>query len=131
MKEHAIRLTKGQDLKEEIIKYSKKQQIKAGIIVCCVGSVSEINIRLAGAKSILNKKEQYEVVSITGTICLDDVHIHISFSDKKGNFIGGHLKNGCIIDTTAEIVVLELSQYTFSRVFDENTGYNELFINSN
>ena len=42
--------------------------------------------------------------------------------------IGGHLLDGCIVNTTAEIVLLELPGVRFSGAFDVSTGYRELVI---
>ncbi len=125
---HAIRLTRGSDLKLEIIKYCKDNNINAGVIVSGVGSLSHLHIRLAEAKDYIDREESYEIVSITGTVSKEDVHIHISVSDNKGNTIGGHLKNGTIIDTTCELVIYELNDYAFTREFDQETGYDELAI---
>lgn len=128
---HAFRLTKGSDLKQEIIKYSENNHIKAGVVLSCVGCVNKVNIRLAGAKEYFEIEDDFEIVSMTGTISSDGVHIHISVSDAKGKTFGGHLKEGCIVNTTAEIVLLELDNYTFTREYDKNTGYKELVIKEN
>ena len=63
-----------------------------------------------------------------GTLSKDGVHIHISVSDTNGNTIGGHLMNGCIINTTAEVIILNLDKFLFERNYDESTGYKELEI---
>lgn len=126
--EHVFRLKRGQDLKKEIIKYATEKNISAGIVVCCVGCVYEANIRLANGVDNLYKVEPFEIVSITGTVSPDGVHIHISLSDINGNTIGGHLNDGCLVNTTAEICILELGQYKFKRTFAEDTGYNELYV---
>lgn len=128
---HAIRLTKGSDLKKEIVKYCENQKINAGAIISGVGSLNHLHIRLAEAKEYIDREEHYEIVSITGTISKEDVHIHISVSDNKGNTIGGHLKDGTIIDTTCELVIYELTDYAFTREFDPETGYDELIIRKN
>lgn len=125
---HALRLTKGDDLKESIIKFSKEKGISAGCVLSGVGCVSHAKIRLAKGEDFLEKEEAYEIVSITGTISLDGVHIHISLSDVTGKTIGGHLTDGCIINTTCELIILELPNYTFTREMDESTGYKELVI---
>lgn len=125
---HAIRLTKGKDLKQEIIKYSKDNNIVAGVVVSAVGCVDRVGIRLAGAKSTLTENKDYEIVSMTGTISENGVHLHISLSDNSGNTIGGHLMDGNIINTTCELVILELEGYHFTREFDNSTGYDELVI---
>jgi len=37
--------------------------------------------------------------------------------------IGGHIVDGCIVRTTAEIVIVELSDLEFRREPDAQTGY--------
>lgn len=125
---HAIRLTENQDLKKEIIKYAEEHNIVAGAVLSGVGCVKKINVRTAKALKCIEKEENYEIVSLMGTISKDDVHLHISLSDEEGITIGGHLKDGNIVNTTCELVILELHNYEFSREFDENTGYDELVI---
>ena len=71
--------------------------------------------------------EDLEIISLQGTLGKDKCHIHISASDNKGKVYGGHLKKA-IINTTAEIVITNLDNYTFSREFDEQTGFKELII---
>ncbi|MBQ4157741.1 MAG: DUF296 domain-containing protein, partial [Clostridia bacterium] len=56
------------------------------------------------------------------------IHIHISVSDKTGRVFGGHLKEGTIIDTTCEVVILPLEGISFLKEYDAETGYNELKI---
>lgn len=125
---HAIRLTEGQDLKKEIIKYTEEHNIVAGAVLTGVGCVKSVNIRLAQAINTLEKEGHYEIVSLMGTISKDGVHLHISLSDEEGVTIGGHLKDGNVVNTTCELVILELPDYEFSRELDEHTGYNELVI---
>ena len=42
--------------------------------------------------------------------------------------LGGHLLDGCIVQTTAEIVLAILPEVSFSRRHDTATGYAELVI---
>lgn len=128
---HAFRLIRGNDLKKEIIAYCQKENIEAGVIISAVGCIQHLHIRLAEAKDYIDKEECYEIVSITGTVSKDDVHIHISVSDNSGKTIGGHLKDGTIVDTTCEVVIYELKDYIFSREPDSITGYDELVIKRN
>ncbi len=124
---NTFRLKKGMDLKGEIEKYAIHNKI-SGVILCCVGCLSKLTIRLADGKSILEKEGQFEIVSITGTLSEDGVHIHISVSDEEGNTIGGHLKNGCIVNTTAEVCLLSISDVKYKREFDPETAYEELVV---
>lgn len=124
---HCFRLTKGADLKKEIENYVTNQKI-SGVILSAVGCLSKLTIRLADGKSVLEKEGMFEIVGITGTLSEDGVHIHISVSDETGNTIGGHLKNGCIVNTTAEVVLNIFDNIKLKREYDEKTGYDELVI---
>ena len=123
---YIFRLTKGNDLKKSIVEYARDNNIKAGVISACVGCCYEVNFRLAGGKKFFHKVDDYEIVSMTGTISEDGVHIHVSFSDIEGNVVGGHLSDGCFVNTTAEVAITEIDNYRLTREYDENTGYKEL-----
>ncbi|MBS3168648.1 DNA-binding protein [Candidatus Woesearchaeota archaeon] len=128
MRYHALRLKRGQDLKISILQFVFKNRIKAAFIVTCVGSLEKSRLRMADENISKEFDKKFEIVSLVGTLCPDGVHLHISLSDAKGVTIGGHLQEGCIIYTTAEIIIGELEGLKFSRVFDKNTGFKELFI---
>lgn len=125
-----FRFTKGMDLKAEIEKYAIDNKV-SGVILSSVGCLNQLVIRLADGKSILKKEGQFEIVSVTGTLSPDGVHIHISVSDEEGNTIGGHLKDGCIVNTTAEVCLQLFDDIKFAREFDQETGYDELVIHEN
>ena len=112
---YVFRLKKGQDLKKEIINFVNKQDIEAGIVKCGVGCVYEAKFRLADGESIMHKKDNYEIVSLMGTVSKNGCHIHISLAGQDGCVIGGHLVDGCLVNTTAEISIEELTDYKFTR----------------
>jgi predicted DNA-binding protein with PD1-like motif len=118
------RLKPYEDLKKGIIDILKREEVKSGILVCIVGSLNSATLRMANG-NINTFKGPFEIVSAEGTISTDGIHIHIAVSDAEGRVLGGHLKNGCIINTTAEICILK-SNKTLKRVFDSKTGYKEL-----
>ncbi|MDV6250326.1 DNA-binding protein [Vibrio sp. EA2] len=126
----AIRLTKGMDLKHSLAKIVRDHNIGAGSIASCVGCVSQLQLRLAGADSTLRKQEPLELVSVMGTLTPEHQHVHISVSDKHGHVWGGHLIEGTIIDTTAEVIIHSYPSLSFSRETDESTGYTELQVNT-
>ena len=105
--------------------------INSGIMACAVGCCSKVKFRLAGAESFYEDERDYEIVSIMGTISSDGVHIHISFADDTGKVVGGHLTEGCIINTTCEVSIIKSDKYKLSREYDEETCYKELVIEMN
>lgn len=124
MRELAFRLKKGDDLKVCIEDMCKG--INTAVVLSGVGCVYHAHIRLAKAVDYFDADQDYEIVSLTGTISNGSAHIHISLSDDKGNVIGGHLEKGCLINTTCEIVLGILEEYSSKREFDPNTGYDEI-----
>lgn len=124
---HVFRLLPGQDLKKGILQYCNDHGIKAGAVVTCVGSLSYAVIRMADGELVREFERPYEIVSLTGTIADNGGHFHIALSDRDGAVIGGHLMEGCIINTTAETVIADLSNTCeLTREYDPATGYKEL-----
>ena len=126
VKEIAFRLHKGDDLRQSIEEKCVQLKIDTAIILSAVGCVYELNIRLADAREYLHFVRDHEIVSMTGTISKGKAHLHISLSDDEGHCIGGHLEKGCLINTTCEVVLGILEDYVSERVFDEDTGYDEI-----
>lgn len=124
----ATRLTKGADLKASIAKLVTDGNIQAGSIASCVGCLSSVNLRLAGAQQTLQLNEPLEIVSLMGTLTPGHQHIHISVADATGRVFGGHLLEGCLIDTTGELIIHQYPTLKFTREFDDATGYSELVI---
>lgn len=122
----AIRLGPGQDLKQELLRLAASQDWQAACVVTCVGSLRQANIRFAEASEGHAWQEKLEIVSLVGTFSAEGGHFHISLSDGSGKTVGGHLLDGNLVYTTAEIVVMPLPHYRFPRLPDPATGYPEL-----
>lgn len=128
MKAHALRLLPQQDLKKELLAWAKTHNIKAASILTCVGSLTQLNIRLAKASVATKREGFFEIVSLVGTFSNSGAHFHMAVADETGAVIGGHLLDENIIYTTAEIVIAELPGLIFERQADPETGYLELHI---
>lgn len=124
MKELAFRLKKGDDLKRSI--EDRCKDLNTIVVLSSVGCVYKAHIRLANATKELVSNKDYEILSLNGTVSNGKAHLHICLSDKLGNCIGGHLMEGCLINTTCEVVLGVLEEYESNREFDENTGYDEI-----
>jgi predicted DNA-binding protein with PD1-like motif len=128
MKQLTFRLQPSQLLKEEIEMRTK--DVEAGVLLSIVGALEYANLRMAGATPEAQDVRRFdgpvEIVSGTGTISKDGCHVHISVSDKEGNVFGGHLKDGCPVALTAEIVIGVFEDVSYKRTFDEGTGFKEL-----
>jgi len=125
---HALRLTPGQDLKAALQAFVSNNNIQAGWLVTCVGSLTGYHIRFANQSEGTKGSGHFEIVSLSGTLSANGSHIHISISDHTGKTIGGHLLDGNMIYTTAEIVLQESAEFVFTREKDGTTSWDELQI---
>lgn len=123
-----VRLKENLDIKKACEKLCEKHNINAGIILSSVGSVKEINIRKADGISELHKVDNFEIISINGTLSKNRIHLHVSYVDNDMNIYAGHLLNNNIVNTTLELAILKLNDRVFKSAYDNNTGYKELII---
>ncbi len=126
----AFRLGPGADLKQALAALAKAKGLQAGFVAACVGSLSRARLRMPSAAgepdAILTLDAPMEIVSLSGTLSPVGLHLHLSVAGPDGACVGGHLLDGCIVRTTAELVVGELMELVFRRSPDSRTGYLEL-----
>lgn len=123
----SLRLTPGVDLLEGICSFVTERDLQATFILTCVGSLVTAHLRLANQPLTTEFKGHFEIVSLVGTISRGGLaHVHISLSDGAGVTVGGHVMPGCIVYTTAEIVLGEATAMVFERPIDPATTYDEL-----
>lgn len=126
MKVLPIRLEPNADLRTSLKSFATEKNIQAGFILTAIGSLKQATIRFANQDNTTVLTEKFEIISLNGTLATTGVHLHITVADNHGKVIGGHLSDGCIIYTTAEIVIGIAENFTFHRSLDEQTGFNEL-----
>ena len=128
MKVVPLRLQPDADLRQALEAWMAEQQEQAGCVLSAVGSLSEAQLRLAGATEASAIHGELEILSLSGTLAPDGVHLHIAVADSSGAVIGGHLCPGSLVRTTAELVIGLLPEWRFYRELDPATGYPELQI---
>ena len=132
LKCHSLRLRRGADLMGSIKALCAEKNIAAGVVLSAVGCISRGRIRDASGVTIRDISDHCEIVSLNGTVSENRCHLHIALSREDLSTIGGHLCEGCIINTTCELVIAEIPGTVIEKEFDDETGYDELvFISSN
>lgn len=125
---HVIRLHPGQDLKKAIAAFAKTKNLRAAWIVSAVGSLTTYHLRFANQQAGCTEHGHFEIVSLSGTLNADNIHIHMSISDNTGRTIGGHVLDGNMVYTTVELVIGATDELEFSREVDPRYGYRELVV---
>jgi predicted DNA-binding protein with PD1-like motif len=70
----------------------------------------------------------FEILGLGGSLPPDGPHLRIAVADAAGKVTGGHMGPGCVVRTTAEVLVMLLPGHRFSRETGPATGYKELFV---
>lgn len=126
MKTICVRLHRGDDLLLSIRGLARDHKIPAAVVLSSVGCISRGRVRDASGVTIRTISEHCEILSLNGTVSQNRTHLHIALSKEDLSTVGGHLCEGCIINTTCELVLGILDGWSIDTEFDRETGYDEL-----
>jgi uncharacterized protein len=116
----------GCDLRREIEHAVSAIAEQSGFVLSGIGSLTQASLRFAAAESLTVLVEPLEVLSLSGSVTPQGAHLHASVSTASGRVLGGHLAYGCLVRTTAEVLVAVLPEWKLSREHDPASGYEEL-----
>ncbi len=125
---YAMRLKPGEDVLDTLQAFVAANDMKAAAIVTVVGSLTHAMIRYAAQPVGALREGLFEIVSMIGTVEATGNHVHISCSDETGAMFGGHMLSGCLTRTTCEIVLVELTDFAFSREYCPISTWDELVV---
>lgn len=123
-----LRLHPGDDLRAAVVAALAASGQGAGFVLQGIGSLSVAQLRYAGVPQATELRGDFEILTLAGSVSPDGAHLHMSVSDAEGRVLGGHVGPGCIVRTTAELLLALLPDQRFTREFDPLTGYAELKI---
>jgi predicted DNA-binding protein with PD1-like motif len=124
-----LRLLPGEDLRAALEAALTRHAAGAAFVLQGIGSLSVAQLRLAGAEHPTELRGDLEILTLAGSLAPDGAHLHISIADAHGRVMGGHVAAGCIVRTTAEILLAVLPDHQFSRELDVGgSGFRELVI---
>jgi len=123
-----LRVMPGQDLRESLEGALAERGCDAGFVIAGLGSLATTRLRFAGAAEPSTIEGPVEILTLAGTLSGGGAHLHMSVADANGHVVGGHVARGCIVRTTAEVLIVLLPEWTFGRNPDPATGYPELVV---
>ena len=123
-----LRLHPGDDLKQALESWLELPAGGSGWVVSGIGSLTVAQLRLAGRTEPSVFDRDLEILTLQGSLCRSGSHIHITVADANGAVLGGHLCEGSVVRTTAEVLAARLPQWQLQRAVDPTTGYRELEI---
>ena len=93
-----------------------------------VGRPQPAVVRLAGAPRPVVVEGDVELLTLSGSIGAGGSHLHLSVADARGRVVGGHAAYGCVVRTTAEVLLALAPGWAFAREADPATGWSELVV---
>jgi hypothetical protein len=125
---YPLRMSPGEDLRRALEMAVAARACAAAFVIGGIGSLAVTRMRFAGAAEPFTLEGPLEILTLVGTIATNGSHLHMSVSDARGRVQGGHVASGCTVRTTAEVLLLLLRDWSFSRERDSATGYGELMV---
>ena len=123
-----LRLHPGDDLRAAVVAALQASGQQAAFVLQGIGSLRVAQLRYAGQPQADVLHGDLEILTLAGSVSADGAHLHMAVSDAQGRVLGGHVCAGCIVRTTAELLLALLPGQRFTREVDPRTGYPELKI---
>ena len=123
-----LRLSPDMDVREALEAAMTTRLCRAAFVIAGIGSLRHARLRLAGRPEPDALDGDLEILTLAGTISPDGPHLHMSVADAQGRVSGGHVAYGCVVRTTAEVLLLLLPEWSFTRELDSATGFAELVV---
>jgi len=131
-----IRLDPGELFLESIQRAIEQEQIRAGVVISGIGSLSICRIHVVNAgypPDLLTRVQKYfeykgsiEVLAVQGIIANGEPHLHITVADEEQNVHGGHVEEGCVVLTMAEIAIIRANALPAKREIRYAEKLNQL-----
>ncbi len=118
------RLFEGEDLLVTIASVAEQHNVPSGFFFL-IGTLKKavLGYYETGQYKSIEKVGPLEVASCMGNVSVKEngelvVHGHVVVSDRDGLAFGGHVLPGCLVDATAELVLVRVEGGALRRVFD-------------
>ncbi len=126
----ALRLSAGSDIRRDLEALAKSENISAAVVIGAVGSLSQVRLRYANNNDYTELIGKHEIITLSGMLSEEGVHLHIMVANSQGDCKGGHVVYGCQVYTTLELAIALLPKTRFQRAFDPTTGFKELKVSA-
>lgn len=82
-----------------------REQGASGFVLSVVGNLSQACFQCPGRSAPTRLRGELEIITLSGTLSPEGVHLHLSFSDGDCRVWGGHLEPGTLVLRGADLLV--------------------------
>ena len=128
MRTIALRLRPGADLKAELLALAARERVQAGWVLTCVGSLSQVRVRLASGTEHGTWQGAFEIVASPAPCRRTAATCTWRWPTTRAAPSAATSPRVCTVRTTAEVVLAADDRLVFAREHDPATGYDELVV---
>lgn len=100
----ALHLDAGSDVRQSLEALAR-QEGGQGFVLSVVGNLSQAVFQCPGKPAPTRLRGELEIITLSGTLSPEGVHLHLSFSDGDCRVWGGHLEPGTLVLRGADLLV--------------------------
>jgi len=100
----ALHLDAGSDVRQSLEALAR-QEGGQGFVLSVVGNLSQAVFQCPGKPEPTRLIGELEIITLSGTLSPEGVHLHLSFSDGDCRVWGGHLEPGTLVLRGADLLV--------------------------
>ena len=100
----ALHLQPGDDIRLELEAFGRSQA-RLGFVLSAVGNLTQAAFACPGQPAPLVLRGELEILSLSGTVGPEGVHLHLSCSDGACEVRGGHLEPGSLVMRGADLLL--------------------------
>jgi predicted DNA-binding protein with PD1-like motif/glutaredoxin len=99
-----LHLAPGEDVRKCLESFARSRR-RSGFVLSVVGNLSQAAFACPGKAGPTVLVGELEIITLTGTVAPEGVHLHLSFSDGDCRVWGGHLEQGTLVLKGADLLV--------------------------
>jgi uncharacterized protein len=99
-----LHLDPGDDVRVCLERLAAHQK-RRGFVLSVVGNLAQAAFQCPGKTRSTVLRGEFEIITLTGTLAPEGVHLHLSFSDGDCQVWGGHLDPGSLVLKGADLLV--------------------------
>lgn len=100
----ALHIDAGSDVRQSLEALAR-QEGGQGFVLSVVGNLSHAVFQCPGKPAPTRLRGELEIITLSGTLSPEGVHLHLSFSDGDCRVWGGHLEPGTLVLRGADLLV--------------------------
>jgi predicted DNA-binding protein with PD1-like motif/glutaredoxin len=99
-----LHLDAGSDVRQCLESLARERRA-SGFVLSVVGNLSTAVFQCPGKAAPTRLRGELEIITLSGTLAPDGVHLHLSFSDGDCRVWGGHLEPGTLVLRGADLLL--------------------------